>query len=524
MTHLVLAPILIPLVAAVACVLSRGGSRSSAQEEQRPLNLQRVVSGAAIVAQVIVAIVLLARVVDDESLVYRVGNWPASFGIVLVIDRLSAAMVTLATVLGLCVYGDAVLGPDRRGPHFHALLHLQIMGLQGAFCTGDLFNLFVFFEVLLLASYGLLVHGTSGPAMRPAFHYVVLNLVGSAAFLVAVAVFYRTLGTVNMADVASRVSTMPDIHRKWVGVGGAILLGVFGLKAAAAPLHLWLAPTYRAAPMPVVALFAIMTKVGVYGIMRVHGFVLGSLGTTANEVFDITLSISGTASVLLGTAGALASNHIREMASFLVIASVGTMLLALAPLSEIGIAATLFYLLQSTLILAGWFLFGSIVGRARGDLGDRLTRGPKFAYIRILGLTFVFGAMNLVGMPPTSGFLGKVLVLEALGGARAVWAWPVVLATSFALLLASARTGSVLFWNVDHESVVQPQHRRDALPLVPMLILFALSAAMVVAAHPLERYVRATARQLGDPAAYVRAVHARDTPPPKGEELTGHGH
>src|SRR5690606_2213561 len=231
---------------------------------------------------------------------YRLGDWPAPFGIVLVLDRLSALMLVLTAAVALFSLLHAVQGQDRAGPLYHPLFQLQLVGLNGAFLTGDLFNLFVFFEILLIASYCLLVHGSTAPRLRAGVHYVVLNLAGSSLFLIAVGTLYGVTGTLNMADMAQKVALLGAPDAALVRSAALLLLVVFALKAALVPLYFWLPAAYSAASAPVAALFAIMTKVGVYSIVRVYTLIFGSGGGVAAEVATPWLLPLALLTVVLG--------------------------------------------------------------------------------------------------------------------------------------------------------------------------------------------------------------------------------
>ena len=268
MTHAAIVSVLVPSACAALMILVG----------DRRLRVQRALGLASCMTLVLIAIAAVLRTSSGAIEVYRLGDWPAPFGIVLVLDRLAALMLALtAVVAGAALAAVLTSDPgwDTRGRHFHPLFQLQLMGLNGAFVTGDLFNLFVFFEVLLVASYCLLVHGRGAERLRSGFHYVVVNLAASALFLIGIALLYAVTGTLNFADLAVRVPRVAPAEAALVHVAALVLLVVFAVKAAVFPLCLWLPGAYAAAAPPVAALFAIMTKVGVYAILRLHGSVFG---------------------------------------------------------------------------------------------------------------------------------------------------------------------------------------------------------------------------------------------------------
>ena len=319
MNHIVIAPLLIPLLAGICLVLMRGAA----------IQAQRAVSIVATLAMGGLALTLLVQVADGTILLYRLGDWPAPFGIVLVADRLAAAMVSITAVLAVCAQAYAVRGADLAGRHFHRLFQFQLLGLNGAFLTGDLFNLFVFFEVLLIASYALLLHGGGRERTRAGLHYVVLNLIGSTLFLFAIGGLYGILGTLNMADLAIRVAQLPPENLAIVRASALLLFVVFALKAALVPLQLWLPGAYSSAGAPVAALFAIMTKVGAYSILRVYTLIFGTTSGSLAGLVEPWLLGLGLLTIATGTVGAMVSTRLARLTASLVVVSAGTLLTAI---------------------------------------------------------------------------------------------------------------------------------------------------------------------------------------------------
>ena len=258
MSTVLLVPLLVPLSLGALLLL---GSRL-------PINLQRAIGIGGALIFLTTALGLLAQSIQGGVTATLIGDWPAPYGIVLVCDRLSALMLTLTGLLAVASLLSATDGSDARGRHFHALFQFQLFGLAGAFLTGDLFNLFVFFEVLLIASYGLLMHGGGAARTRATLQYVVLNLIGSSLFLMGAAMIYAAAGSLNMAHLASELASLAPADAALAGAGGMLLVAVFALKAALLPLHAWMVPAYAAAAAPVAVLFAILTKVGVYALLR----------------------------------------------------------------------------------------------------------------------------------------------------------------------------------------------------------------------------------------------------------------
>ncbi|HAO74186.1 MAG TPA: monovalent cation/H+ antiporter subunit D, partial [Pseudomonas sp.] len=465
---------------------------------------KRILSLAATWALVPIAIWLLLLADDGQLRVYALGNWQAPFGIILMLDRLSALMLLVTAVLAGFAVLYACRGDDERGPNFHALYQFQLLGINGAFLTGDLFNLFVFFEILLISSYALLLHGHGQRRVRSGMHYVVLNLLGSSLFLIGVSMLYGLLGTLNMADLAGRVSAADPADAPLLAAAGYLLLVVFALKGAILPLYFWLPRAYASATAPVAALFAIMTKVGLYAIVRVFTLVFGSeAGTLSNMVEDWLWPL---ALLTLGAAviGALAARNLQVLLAYLVVVSVGTLLAGVALGTDVGLAAALYYLVHSTLIAGGLFLLADLIARQRGELGTDLISAPALRQPLLLGSLFFMGAISVAGLPPFSGFLGKVMLLRAIDvGPDAVALWAVVLVGGLGMLIALSRAGSLVFWRPASEAVGQAA---DPVRVIATLGLLLGSVVLVAIAAPLQAFVQATAAQLLDVAPYLQII------------------
>jgi multicomponent K+:H+ antiporter subunit D len=502
LAHLPVLPVLLPFAAAVLLLVSGDGAGAHGSAA---LGRARALSMAAAIAGLLVAVLLVREVDAAGWRVYRLGEWPAPFGIVLSVDRLSALMVLLTQLLAVPVVLYASGGWDAHGRHFHALLQFQLMGLNGAFVTGDLFNLFVFFEVLLIASYVLLLHGLGRERFRFGVPYVVLNLAASALFLIGVALIYAVTGSLNMADLALRVPLVRGGDAALLQAGAMLLLVVFAFKAALLPLHLWLPGTYAAASAPVAALFALMTKVGVYAILRVHGTVFGpDAGESALVAAPwlLPLALAGSLAAVLG---ALAADTLPRLVAWLTVASVGTILASVGLFTVEAWSAGIFYLANSTLVIAAMFLLLELVSAQRGEVGERLEPAAPVAQPALLGTMLLLVAASVIGLPPMPGFLGKLMILQAASGPATPWVWTVILVVGFLSLLGLARAGSVLFW------AVEPQRGGGASGASPQLLiatmlLVAGMVVMAVAATPLKRYTDAAARQLADVAGAGRAV------------------
>lgn len=498
MSHLIIAPIVLPVLAAVLVLLAG----------HRRQTLTRIISVAATFGLTAIALVLLVFADTGEYRVYELGRWAAPFGIVLVLDRLSALMVLLTALVAVCSLLYAVQGCDKQGKNFHALFQFQLMGLNGAFLTGDLFNLFVFFEVFLIASYGLLVHGGGEARWRAGIHYVVINLAGSALFLIAVSLLYGVLGTLNMADLALKVAAADIEDAALIRSAALLLLVVFALKAALFPLYFWLPEAYGSASAPVAALFSIMTKVGIYAILRVYTLVFGAEAGTVQWVAAPWLLPAALATLTLGMLGVLASRRLKALIAYLTVASVGTVLVAAGLLSADGISAALYYMVHSTLIIAVLFLLSDLIALQRGDHHDRLERAVPVVQPVLLGILFFVSAAAVAGLPPFSGFIGKVMVLQSAAATGAVyWVWGVVLAAGLLSIISLSQAGSLLFWNTAVKGEASPVAApAPATAVMPVAALLACVVVLSVLAQTMKRFTDAAALQLLHPAGYIRGV------------------
>jgi len=513
--HAPVLSVLLPLFTAVVLLLIGDGGGMAGQggaHDDVSLRWRRRIAVTSTLLGLGMALGLVAHAEAGELLVYRLGEWPAPFGIVMVVDRLSALMVLLVQAVALPVAWYATGGWDSRGRYFHALFQFQLMGLNGAFLTGDLFNLFVFFEVLLIASYVLLVHGQGRERFRMGVHYVVLNLVASGLFLIGVSMLYAVTGTLNMADLGLRVAQLTGDNALVARAAALLLLVVFGLKAALVPLYFWLPATYAAASAPVAALFAVMTKVGVYSIIRVHWGIFGpEAGEAALAAQGWLLPMALTTSAL-GVLGALAAHTMGRMVAYLTVSSVGTILAGVGLFTPDTLSAALYYTLHSTVVIAGLFLLVELMASQRGAMGDRLQPAPAVREPVLLGLMMIFGAASAAGLPPLPGFLGKLMILDSASGLAAqAWVWTVVLVVGFLSIVGLARAGVVVFWHVQPDAGSRDDPSGSSLKLLSATWAFmAVTVAMAVLASPIKRYTDAAAAQLGDPASYVRAVLGPD--------------
>ena len=511
--HLPIVPIVLPLAAGALMLLL----------DERRERLKAAISLAALLLLLAAALALLRLADRPLAPVYALGSWPAPFGIVLVVDRLAAAMVLLAGTLGLAATVFSLARWQRAGPRFHALLQFLLMGLNGAFLTGDLFNLFVFFELLLAASYGLALHGSGTARVRSGLHYIVINLAASLLFLIGVSLIYGVTGTLNLAHLAQRIPLVAAEDRVLVESGAAVLAIAFLVKSGMWPLGFWLPTTYAAASPPAAALFAILTKVGFYAVLRLWLLLFG--GGVGGEL----LYLGGMATLAFGAIGMLASPDLGRLAGHSLLVSSGTLLAAISRGDGAVTAAALFYLMASTLGIAAFFLLIERVQRARepgaeilavtaeafglGDADAEPEEQPGSvipATMALLGLSFLCCALLVAGLPPLPGFVAKFALLAAVLGPQPVsapaWTLIALLTISgLAAVVAMGRAGVHIFWASEERTT--PRVR--VIEIAPVAALLALCFALTVAAGPVMRYLQDAALALHSPQTYIDSVLPR---------------
>jgi multicomponent K+:H+ antiporter subunit D len=539
--HLLILPILLPLLTGAALLLF---------DERRHV-LKAMVNFVSTLALAIIALSLL-KLADatpqgsDAAItgVYLLGNWPAPFGIVLVLDRLSAMMVMLTSVLAIAALVFALARWHRSGPHFHTLFQLLLMGLNGAFLTGDLFNLFVFFEVLLAASYGLVLHGSGAQRVRAGLHYIAVNLAGASLFLIGVSLIYGVTGTLNMADLAVRIPLVPAGDRMLLEAGAAILGVAFLVKAGMWPLGFWLPGAYTAAAAPVAAIFAILSKVGIYIILRLSLLLFGADAGASAGFGEGFLLYGGIATIFFGTVGVLASQAMGRLAGFYLLVSSGTLLAAIGTASVSVTSGALYYMVSSTLAISAFFLLIELVERAQDPAANVLAvtmeaYGDEMdeeeieeevgvaipATLAVLGICFTGCGLLLSGLPPLSGFIAKFAMLtallnpESLGQAGSIsdatWVLTAfIILSGLSAMIAMMRAGIRTFWAPIEETV--PRVR--VIEIVPVAFLLILCVMLAVQGGPAMRYMDATAQSLHAPGSYISDVlSTRRLPGPKTE-------
>ncbi|MGO4739824.1 monovalent cation/H+ antiporter subunit D [Bosea sp. 2KB_26] len=535
--HLLIVPILLPLITGAALLLI--------DELRHTLKaFLSIASGVLLLVTAIALMRLADGVVDGGGALsssYALANWPAPFAIVLVLDRLSALMLALVSTLAVAALVFSTARWDRAGPHFHTLFQFMLMGLAGAFLTGDLFNLFVFFEVTLAASYGLLLHGSGAFRVRAGLHYIAINLAASLLFLIGVSLIYGTAGTLNMADLAVRLPGLSAEDRALLHTGAAILGIAFLVKAGMWPLCFWLPSAYMAAAAPVAAIFVVLTKVGTYVLLRLSLLLFApEAGATAGFGGTVLLW-GGMATILFATSGVLSSQALGRLAGFSVLISSGTLLAAVGIGNTAVVSGALFYLVSSSLSVAAFFLLIELVERTREPAADVLSVTME-AYgdetdereehedqevgvtvpgaLAILSVSFGCVALLLAGLPPLSGFIAKFAMLTGLlnpDGLGSVAEIPgriwllvaVVILSGLATLVAMMRSGVRIFWAPLEELVP----RVVMVEVAPIVALLALCAVLAVWGGPMLSYTEAAARSLHAPSTYIQSVLGTGHPP-----------
>ena len=503
--HLIILFVLVPMAAGVGCIFLH-----------RSRVAQRALGLLALCASVGLSVWALATVYHGPGepagvLVSQMGNWPAPYGITIAVDALSAVMLLTSSVVSLGVFAYCLtqLPPRFEGGYFHPLFHLLLFGVSWSFVTGDLFNLFVAFEIMLMGSYALFTVGTTRAQMRQAYKYVLLNLITSTVFVTALGLLYGQLGTLNMA------------HLAWMAMAGRVpaaavptvvlLLFVFATKAAAFPVWYWLPETYPALPPALGGLFAgLLTKVGVYATIRVFVMVFGPSALVSGVVRPVLL-ISAGATMLLGALGAVGRTRVREVLSILIISGVGFMMLGIGLGTPAAVAGSIYYAVQHMAGMAGLFLCCGLIERLGGT--DDLRRlGGLAGRSAWLGALFFVAAMSLVGLPPLSGFFGKwVLISESLHYApHPLWGYLLAgsaVATGAVTLLAMLRVWGEGFWSTP---VDQPPasggNPKIAGGMAAAGMLVAVSVGLGLFAGPALSAMDAAAAGVVHPRPYVAAV------------------
>ncbi len=497
MNRLLVLPVLVPFLTAVLLALLSGHPRL-----ERAINL---ISSAGLT----VFVFWLLTYVDQNGIQATViGGWFAPWGIAFVADRLAGIMLCLAMSVGtiVLVYTCFTAEPRQERYFFHPLSQILLLGVNWSFITGDLFNLFVAYEVMLIGSYGVMMVGASKQQVRQTMKYIAINTIGSTLFVVGCGLVYATLGTLNMADIALRSAQLEGERAALVTAVSMVLMVVFALKAAAFPIFFWLPDSYPIVPAGMNGFFAgLLTKVGVYSLLRL--FVLCFRQPGAELVLEVLLILSGF-TMLFGVLGALCQWEIRKILSWHIISQVGYMIMGIglaasgAGVAQAAVAATIFYVVHHIIVKASLFLIGGIAGRVSGSqelrgMGGIVQLAPGVSVL------FLVAAFSLAGMPPFSGFFAKfVLIRAGLAGDHFVIVL-VALVTSLLTLYSMSKIWNYAFWRAPSRASAVGRYRGM---MAPTAVLVAFTVLMGVVAEPFLRLANDAARDLLDPRAYQEAV------------------
>ena len=481
-------PIIVPFITAIINLFS-----------WNRLSVQRAMSVVGSSVLLGSALLLLAAIWREGIQAVQIGNWPAPFGITLVSDLFAAIMVVMAGLTGLVVslYSLVSMDMQRESFGYHALFHILLMGVCGSFLTGDIFNLYVWFEVMLIASFVLVALGGEKSQLEGAVKYVTLNLVSSALFLTAVGVLYGVAGSLNMADLAIRLIDKPP---GIVNTLAMLFFLAFGIKAAIFPLFFWLPASYHTPPAAVSAIFAgLLTKVGVYALIRIFTLIF----TKDQEVYHLILIVAGL-TMLTGVLGAVAQNDFRRLLSFHIVSQIGYMIMGLGLFTTLALAGTILHIVHNIFAKTNLFLVSGVVYRLRGTY-DLPSLGGIYRVFPFLSVLFLISAFSLAGMPPLSGFWSKLLLIKAGLESEAYTLVVVALIVSLLTLFSMTKIWNQVFWKKPPKAAA---HRPLSWPLflTPLVILAAMILSFMLVAEPLVILVTSAARQLMNPADYIQSV------------------
>jgi len=491
MNNFLLLPIIIPFF--FAMILMFG---------QKKIAFQRITTLLGLVISIVCSLGLVLNVYENGPQIVTFGNWPVPFGITMVSDLLSALLVLTTLILAFFIvwYGFGSIGKDREQFFYYPGVMFILTGVNGAFTTGDIFNLFVFFEVLLMASYLLIVLGGEKAQLQESIKYILVNVISSALFVITVAYLYSVVGTLNMADISLKIA---DIQQPGILTVIAVLfLLVFGMKAAIFPLYFWLPSAYTAPPIPVLALFgALLTKVGVYAITRTYTLFFTHDLAFTHEILLILSIIT----IIAGCIGALAHFDVKQIIIYNIVIAVGVILFGVAQMNETALEGAIFYLIHDMIIKAALFMLIGIVIYVTGTTNLRKMGGLMQTY-PALGWFFLIAALGLVGVPPLSGFIGKLLIVQGGFEAGNTWSSIFILASSVAVLLSVMRIFIYAFWGEQGKLSSDVQKSKYNTLFLPTVLLVVLSIFYGLGTEWLTPFMGDAAKLLSDPSIYTDAV------------------
>lgn len=491
MINLPIFPIVIPALAAIFLLFA-----------PKQVRLQRGVALGALLVTFAVTVLLIFTVSQDGIMTVNLGNWPAPFGITLVSDMLSALLVATSTLLVFFIvwFATHYFSDAYEANYVYVAMLFLLVGVNGAFTTGDIFNLFVFFEVFLISSYVLIVLGGKGVQLRESIKYLLVNVIASALFVMAVALLYGTVGTLSLADLAQKIPLVEN--QSVITVIGVFFVIVFGLKGALVPLHYWLPGSYVVAPTPILAMFgALLTKVGVYSILRTYTLLFDG-GSAFMQNFLIILAVL---TIVIGMIGAIAYNDVKLIIIYNIMIAVGVILYGIALNTQTSLEGALYYLIHDMLIKAALFmLVGMMIGITKSgqlrDMGGLITRFPLF------GWTFFIAALSLAGIPPLSGFFGKLLIVQGGVGEGSLFGPLLILLSSLFVLFSVIKIFLYGFWGEEKRVYDGPLVPYMNRLIVPTFLLVAVAVAYGFGAEAMHPFITQAIEPLVQPEIYIDAV------------------
>ncbi|WP_214890181.1 Na+/H+ antiporter subunit D [Exiguobacterium sp. s142] len=490
MINLPIFPIVIPALAAVILMFA-----------PKQVRLQRVMALGALLVTFAVSVLLVFTVSQDGILTVNLGNWPAPFGITLVSDMLSALLVTTSTLIVFFIvwFATHYFSDAYESNYVYVAMLFLLVGVNGAFTTGDIFNLFVFFEVFLISSYVLIVLGGKGVQLRESIKYLLVNVIASALFVMAVALLYGVVGTLSLADLAQKIPLVEN--QNVITVIGVLFVIVFGMKGALVPLHYWLPGSYVVAPTPILAMFgALLTKVGVYSILRTYTLLFDT--GSFMQTFLIVLAVL---TIVIGMTGAIAYNDVKLIIIYNIMIAVGVILYGIALNTQTSLEGALYYLMHDMLIKAALFmLVGMMIGITGSgqlrDMGGLITRFPLF------GWTFFIAALSLAGIPPLSGFFGKLLIVQGGVADGDLFGPLLILLSSLFVLFSVIKIFLYGFWGEERRVYDGPLVPYMNRLIVPTLLLVAVAVAYGFGAEAMHPFITQAIEPLVEPEIYIDAV------------------
>lgn len=487
--NIVFFPVLLPLLTGIVLILFRN------------VVVQRIVSVFSFVIGIAISLYLILNIHENGQLSVDMSSWQAPFGITITADMLSAILVLTTNVIGIAVivYSFGSIGKERESFYYYSVLQLLFVGVNGAFLTGDIFNLFVFFEVMLMSSYVLLVLGGTKIQLRETLKYILVNVISSALFVITVAYLYSVVGTLNMADLSRKIAEVnqPGI----ITVVAVLFLIVFGLKGAIFPLFFWLPGSYYAAPAPVLALFgALLTKVGIYSIFRTYTLLFyHDTGYTHSLLGALSLL-----TIVVGVIGAVAYWDVKKIIIYNIVIAVGVITFGISLNNDAGTTGAILYLVHDMIIKAALFLLVGIMIKITGTSNLRNMSGLIKDY-PLVGWTFFLAAISLAGIPPLSGFAGKLMILQGSIEAKAYVGTFVVLASSLLVLYSIMKIFIQGFWGTP--SATEQVNKKSLYSLIgPAILLVAVSLAIGLGMEKILPYITQATETLMNPDIYINSV------------------